>query len=161
MQSHPHRVVIRDLSVYVWPALLTPAECAQLAQAMPWHAGGGPNHAPEAAAVIRALVEPKLRGAPPVVLLDELTLSSHPLPWHFDAPTPGAAFKLAIYPDAVTQGGTTFDRAAAFTPHTPQGTVVLFDLRLEHRSEGSSRKRVIGLRAAHREVPPCPSISSA
>lgn len=143
--------MIRDLSVYVWPGLLSPAECAQLAAAMPWTRGGGPRHEPEAAATIRALVAPKLRGAPPVVLLDELTLGRHPMPWHFDMPGRGA-WKLAIYPDAVAQGGTTFDRSAAFTPATPQGTVVLFDLRLEHRSEGSNPKRVIGLRADNRET---------
>lgn len=78
-----------------------------------------------------------------------ITDTTEPTKWHRDAPR-GATHKLLVYWNDVA--GTLF-RVTDPEPHEllvpgVSGTIVLFDIRLEHRSAPTRgrRKRAVGLR---------------
>lgn len=142
----PIRHALPEGEVLVWPGALDEITRAELAATIPVEFVGGPHRAPRLAGEILRLVLPHLAELPRLVWLEDVTYTTSPLGWHRDVPS--ADHKLAVYLDSLPNGGTIFDRARQLAPATPAGTVVLFDLGLEHRSaDPAAPKRVIGLRA--------------
>lgn len=152
-------LVVEGKHVYVWPSALTEAECAEVAARAPWTtAGPGRENGYRVtdlpfAQWLAALCETRMPGAPPLEwVLDLVTLgkSDTPMHWHFDAVKPPSRWKLCLYLDDLPESGTVFSRTERVQPRTPRGTIVLFDIRLEHCSAAlpaGATKRVVGLRA--------------
>lgn len=147
------------LSIFAWPAALSPTACQAIASTLPW---------PEQQRSSQSIVEDQghvnvlvdgllvhvMEGAPRLRWLPSITLTkAYKVPWHVDQRR-GADWKLCLYLAAVVDGGTVFrsrDGRAQIRPPFEQGTIVLFDIRLEHRTDDyddAAMRRVLGLRAA-------------
>jgi len=150
-------VLVEGLDLWYWPARLSGSQCDELIQILPWDRGGtGGLIITDQELVLQTLRIGLLpEDAPTLRWRDELTLceleggrKDGVCRWHVDPPFGGSRYKLVGYIDEAP--GTMFGKTEQFTPPTPRGSVVLFDIRLEHRSldvpEGV-RKRTFGLRA--------------
>lgn len=77
--------------------------------------------------------------------------SKNPIPWHCDAPC-GAAFKVFVYLNAPPWGGGTIIGGVEhkdIVVRAETGTIVMFDISLEHRSEDLPKgflKKTLGMR---------------
>jgi hypothetical protein len=137
-----------DGKILAWPSALNPEECERIRDRFAW-ADHGVKHEPALAAELGALLHSRMHGAPALEWRPHLTVSCKPVPWHLDAPL-GATHKLCLYLDPAGVG--TVFRAAL--PPGAQGTIVLFDIGLEHKAgEYSGERHVLGLRALLRETP--------
>lgn len=93
----------------------------------------------------------RMVGAPALRWGSQLTLAAgQRIGWHVD-PALGATHKLCLYlDDAGPRAGLVF-RDARLNVEGAQGTIVLFDISLEHRADDggdrSLQRRVVGLRA--------------
>lgn len=148
--------LVEGLKVHYWPSRLSKSRCEALASSLPWdrNAAGGTiltDHKLAMGIATGLLPE----DAPRVRWLDHVTLGhlvggereNGIALWHVDPPH-GARWKMCAYLDDAP--GTIFGRTDQFAPPTPQGSVVLFDIRLEHRAAPMERgvvKRTVGLRA--------------
>lgn len=138
------------LEVYAWPGALSPDECAEVAASCSWVNLTQVVHAPDRTKALGERLAARMPGAPELEWSAWITLGARSLPWHIDPSSydPGARWKLCLYLDP-GHGGTVFSRRDLVRPPGTQGTIVLFDLRLEHCSgeAGEGPRRVLGLRA--------------
>lgn len=143
------------VGILLWPRAFSPEECASISRALPWPLNDGPHQAIHHSHVLAQFLGSRfierMPDAPELRWLNDVTLTRIDAPrargWHLDQPR-GARWKLCMYLDNVIDGGTDFRE---ITPACPQGTIVLFDVALEHRSAAdgfAGWKRVVGLRAA-------------
>jgi len=132
--------------VLAWPSAFSPPECGLLVERLDWGAHGV-RAAPALAAEMGALAALRMPGGPALRWTGEITASVQSVPWHLDERR-GATHKLCLYLDP-GDVGTVF-RLSGEEVHVPapQGTIVLFDIALEHRTGDMppNLRRVLGLR---------------
>lgn len=128
--------------VFVWPKAFTPAECAGLAARFTWDKHGV-RDLPPLAHELGLMIGSRMHGCFPLQWGNEVTFSIQRVPWHLDSPM-GATHKLCLYLDPGP--GTEFRDGTAVGG---QGSIALFDMKLEHRTEPGAEgvRRVLGLRA--------------
>jgi len=135
--------------VLVWPEAFSEEECAMIAGQFDDAQFSGPAlvRDPSRAYELGLLCGARMPGAPALQWLDWITLPrfGRCVGWHLDEPK-NATHKLCLYLDPGP--GTEF-RADEDTVVAGGGlgSIVLFDVRLEHRTAEGEARRVLGLRA--------------
>lgn len=145
-------------SIWIWPSAFAPSECDVLALDPGWPAHPIEQRildAPEAAERLGSIFSARMPGAPrgggDCGWLPHVTFSRaiDPICWHTDYPR-GARYKAYAY--LTESPGTLFSRKERVLVPGHQGTIVLFDIALEHCGEEPrgphprTPKRLIGLR---------------
>lgn len=155
------------LPIWVWPNAFSPDECRRLVEDAPWPAQPQdivalPERANRYGELFLSRMTgradlPRIAGWTPHITL---TRASYSIPWHRDIPR-GAAFKAYAYLNDAP--GTIFSKRDNRLVHGDAGTLVLFDIRIEHRGAPYDRgkdfkKLVLGLRPITPDVavPPDP-----
>ncbi len=138
----------------VWPSVVPPELCDELAAHSSWPKG---SHIQQIVAD-KAAADYFAAELTPFVPDDQqhrtkrftpyvtYTRSTRPVSWHYDEPK-GSSHKLYVYLN--DSAGTIFDRKALVRVNGTKGTMVLFDVDLEHcgaEQEPGPPKLVLGLR---------------
>ncbi len=134
-----------DGRIRIWPRAFTPAECDALVARFEW-GKHGVVHNPELAIELGAMCAARMDF--PVRWVPHVTFSCEFVPWHTDRSIEGETHKACLYLDA--DGIGTEFAVSGESVYVPvrQGTLVLFDIALEHRTgPGEGRRHVLGLRA--------------
>lgn len=149
--------LVDNMPVWVWRGALTAEECRDLREDPKW-----PNvsqqiyQQPERARELGALFLSRMVDAPNLPPIEgwtphvTYTRSYVPINWHRDAPR-GSSFKAYVYLNDAP--GTIFSRIAQREVAGEEGTLVFFDIRIEHRGADTVkyvRKQVLGLRPLSR-----------
>ncbi len=136
-----------DGKILAWPDAFSAEECELVAGRFEWRKHGVVRSA-SIAGEIGLLARERMPGAPELAWTEEITISILNTPWHLDEPR-GATHKLCLYLDPGGVGTVFRTEHHFFCPPGTQGTLVLFDIRLEHRTGDAprARRRVLGLRA--------------
>lgn len=152
------RFSVDGLPIYAWPDALSPGACEGLVSILPWPRIDISQVIVQdqklADLISQGLLVHAMEGLPMTLSwLSSITLTrDYKIDWHRDRPK-GAEWKCCVYLDDVEDGGTVFrarDHRTVLRPPSSQGTIVLFDVMLEHRTDDydmSKMRRVLGLRA--------------
>ena len=155
-RSVMERYLVDGHEILCWPRSLSPSDCQRIGAMAPWPALESSQSIVEdrvRAQEIGFALWPFMPGMTPLRWLPSITMTrAYKVPWHQDQKK-GAGWKLCLYLDEVDRGGTVFrsqDKSTIVRPPFGQGTIVLFDIQIEHRTDDYDTKkarRVLGLRA--------------